>query len=422
MSGQDWNTALSVFFVTYALGAVPANIMLQKLGPRIWLPTMMLSVSIILVCASLQKNFAGWTAFRVLLGAVEAGVFPGCSAVLTTWYSPHEVHTRMTIFYMGASSAGAFSGLLAYAIGQLDGTWGYSGWRWIYCLEGVFSALLSIGAFFVIYDTPSKVGFLTDEEKRFVVLRHKFSAGGESGVAEKEEFSWAAAKQALTSVHVYACVLMEFTLCVVVYGVSFVLPTIIANLGYSAANAQALTAPPYVFAALVTVFSGWAADRYKQRMLSVLLPNLLALIGFVIIIVSVRYKHLPGVTLFGVFFAIGGLYPISPAVTAWTALNLAGTMKRSVGIGAMIAFSQLGGIVGSNIYLAKEAPRYPVGFGISITMLGLFGIVWPVCYYFILKRINAKRAAVAPEVVREKYTDEQLAEMGDESPLFRYST
>lgn len=90
MSGQDWNTALSVFFVTYALGAVPANILLQKLGPRIWLPTMMLLVSITLICASLQKNFAGWTAFRVLLGAVEAGVFPGCSAVLTTWsVRPH---------------------------------------------------------------------------------------------------------------------------------------------------------------------------------------------------------------------------------------------------------------------------------------------------------------------------------------------
>ena len=53
-----------------------------------------------------------------------------------TRYSPHEVHTRMTIFYMGASAAGAFSGLLAYGIGQLDGTWGYRGWRWIFCLEG----------------------------------------------------------------------------------------------------------------------------------------------------------------------------------------------------------------------------------------------------------------------------------------------
>lgn len=100
----------------------------------------------------------------------------------------------------------------------------------------------------------------------------------------------------------------------------------IANLGYSAANAQAMTVPPYLFASLVTLLSGWAADRYRQRALSVLLPNLLALTGFIIIIASVRYKNLPGVTLFGIFFAIGGLYPVSPAVTAWTALNLAGSM------------------------------------------------------------------------------------------------
>jgi MFS family permease len=136
LTGQQWNTALAVFFVTYSFGAVPANIALQRLGPRIWLPTMMLSVSIILICASMQSNFGGWTAFRFLLGFVEAGIFPGCSAVLTTWYSPHEIHSRMTIFYTGASAAGGFSGLLAYAIGQLDGTWGYRGWRWIYCLEG----------------------------------------------------------------------------------------------------------------------------------------------------------------------------------------------------------------------------------------------------------------------------------------------
>ena len=102
--------------------------------------------------------------------------------------------------------------------------------------------MLSIAAYWIVHDTPTKVGWLTPEEKRFVVLRHKFSAGGESGVAEKEEFSWRAARQAFKvrmherssrrdslirgqSPHVYACVAMEFTLCVVVYGVSFVLPT-----------------------------------------------------------------------------------------------------------------------------------------------------------------------------------------------------
>ncbi|KAF2501166.1 MFS general substrate transporter [Lophium mytilinum] len=423
MSGQQWNTALSIFFVTYAFGGVPANIALKRLGPRIWLPCMMLAVSLILVFSSLQNGFGGWAAFRVLLGLFEAGVFPGCSFVLTTWYSPKELHTRMTIFYSGASAAGGFSGLLAFAIGQLDGTWGYRGWRWIYCIEGTFSALLSIAAFFVIYDTPAKVGsWLTPEEKRFLILRQRYAAGGETGIAEREEFQWGAVKDAFKSFHIYAVVAMEFTLCTVVYGVSFVLPTIIKNLGYSNANAQAMTVPPYIFACICTIFSGWAADRYQQRMLSVLIPNAMAMFGFIIVIVSVRYKELPGVTLFGIFLAIGGLYPISPAVTAWTALNMSGTMKRAVGIALMISFSQLGGIVGSNIYLANESPRYPVGFGVSISMLFVFGIVWPVFYYFILKRINAKRAALPVEEVREKYTDEQLAEMGDESPLFRYST
>ncbi|KAK2811947.1 hypothetical protein FQN50_001654 [Emmonsiellopsis sp. PD_5] len=423
MSGQQWNTALAAFFVTYAFGGVPSNIALKRFGPKIWLPLLLTCVSVVLICASLQANNGGWTAFRVLLGWVEAGVFPGCSFILTYWYSPNEVHGRMTIFYCGASAAGAFSGLLAYAIGQLDYTWGYRGWRFIYCIEGLISLSLSIAGFWAINDTPAKVTkWLTPEEKRFLVLRHRYMAGGGTGVAEKEEFSWKAAKEALKSPHIYAIALTEFTLCVAVYGYSFVLPTIIKDLGFSAIKAQAMTAPPYIFACLITVLSGWFSDRYKQRMLSVILPNILAAIGFIIIMVTVRYPHLPGVTLFGVFLVTGGLYPISPAVTAWVALNIAGTMKRAVAIGAMISFSQLGGIVGSNIYLESEAPIYNIGFGISLGMLTVFGIIWPVIYYFILKRINAKRAAIPLEEIYAKYTEEELSDMGDRSPLFRYST
>jgi hypothetical protein len=210
---------------------------------------------------------------------------------------------------------------------------------------GLFTVLLAISAFWFVHDTPAKVGkWLTPEEKQFLLLRHKYSAGGETGVAEKSEFSWKQAAMAFKSTHIYAVVLIEFTLCVTVYGYSFVLPTIIKNLGYDAAEAQAMTVPPYAFACLVTAFSGWAADRYQQRMLSVLLPNLMALAGFIIMMVSVRYPSIPGVTLFGVFLTTGGLYPISPAVTAWISLNCAGTMKRAVGIAAMISFSQLGGV------------------------------------------------------------------------------
>ncbi|KAF4950176.1 hypothetical protein FSARC_13282 [Fusarium sarcochroum] len=408
MTGQDWNTALSVFFVTYAAG----DLVTGTLGNRV------LGLDI-LIDAKQQS----WVDSISLLGFFEAGIFPGCSFILTYWYSPAEIHSRMTIFYCGASAAGAFSGLLAYGIGHLDYTWGYRGWRFIYCIEGLFSLLLAIVGFWVLNDTPAKVTkWLTPEEKKFLILRNRYAAGGETGIAEKEEFSWKAAKDAFTSFHIYAVALMEFTLCVTVYGYSFILPTIISNLGYTAANAQAMTAPPYIFACIVTVFSGWAADRYKQRMLSVVLPNSLAACGFIIMMVTSRYPHLPGVTLLGVFLTTAGLYPISPAVTAWIALNCAGSMKRAVGIGAMISFSQLGGIVGSNIYIAGQSPTYPVGFGISLGMLVVFGIIWPIIYYFMLKGINKKRAAIPIEEVQAKYSEQQLSEMGDRSPLFRYST
>ncbi|KAJ6441133.1 kinesin [Purpureocillium lavendulum] len=301
MTGQDWNTALSVFFITYAAGGVDS-----------------------------------FTHDDILLWCIRCT--PG--------------------------SAGAFSGLLAYGIGHLDYTWGFRGWRFIYCIEGLFSLAVAITAFWALNDTPGKVTkWLTPEEKRFLVLRHRYAAGGETGVPEQEEFSWKAAKDAFTSFHIYAIALTEFTLCVTVYGYSYILPTIINNLGYSAANAQAMTAPPYIFACIVTVFSGWAADRYKQRMLSVFLPNLLAAVGFVIMM-----------------------------------------------------------IVGSNIYIAEQSPTYPIGFGISLGMLSVFGVIWPVIYYFILKRINANRAAIPIQDIYEKHTEEELSQMGDRSPLFRYAT
>jgi hypothetical protein len=77
-------------------------------------------------------------------------------------------------------------------------------------------------------------------------------------------------------------------------------------------------------------------------------------------------------------------------------------------------------IMGSNIYISNESPYYPVGFGLSLGMLVAFGVIWPPFYQIILKRINATRAAIPIEEIHAKYTDEQLAEMGDESPLFRY--
>ncbi|KAH9237259.1 hypothetical protein K456DRAFT_1939461 [Colletotrichum gloeosporioides 23] len=389
LNGQQWNVSLAVFFITYAAGGVPSNIMLKRVGPRFWLPSLLIGCGSTIVCSGVQSTYAGWIAFRLILGIIEAG---------------------------------AFSGLLAFAIGRLDSTWGYRGWRWIYVLEGAFSVIVGIACFWLIEPVPEQVTiWLTDEEREYLVLRNRFAAGGESGIKEREDFNMADVKKAFRSIHTYSVALTEFTVAVVVYGISFVLPSIFQSLGYSNIKAQAMTAPPYIFACVVTVISGLAADRYRQRALSIVLPNAMAVIGFIIITITIRYHQIPGVTYFGIFLMAGGLYPISPAVMAWVALNMAGSMKRAAGLGLMMSLSQLGGIVGSNIFLPDEAPVYPTGFGICIAMLTAFGVIWPGIYYLILKRINSRRAALSTEEVMAKYTTEQLTDMGDESLLFRYA-
>lgn len=205
ISGTQWNVALSVFYASYSFTGPFANIALKRVGPKIWLPCLLLGCSLVTFCTSLQRKYAGWVAFRVLLGFVEAGIFPGCSFVMSNWYAPKEVHTRMALFFSAASASGAFSGLLAYVIGQLDGTWGYRGWRFIYGIEGFVTIFLAIGAFFVILDNPAKSGkWLAEDEKRFLVLRHRFIAGEGQGIPEKEAFSWKHAGAAFKSIHTYA--------------------------------------------------------------------------------------------------------------------------------------------------------------------------------------------------------------------------
>lgn len=227
MTGQQWNTALSVFFVSYAVMAPFSNMALNKVGARFWVPLLLMLVAVVQICAGVQSSYGGWVAFRFLLGVVEAGIYPGCSVILSTWYSPEEVHTRMAFFYSASSCSGAFSGLLAYAIGgSLDHTWGYRGWRFIYIVEAVATFCMGVIAFFVVIDHPENAGrWISDDERRYLSLRSQFSRGKGTGVSEDSGFSWSAAWESCKSPHVWVLTLIHLLLVTPTYGLSFSLPT-----------------------------------------------------------------------------------------------------------------------------------------------------------------------------------------------------
>ncbi len=114
------------------------------------------------------------------------------------------------------------------------------------------------------------------------------------------------------------------------------------------------------------------------------------------------------------------VYPIPPGASAWNSTNLAGPMKRAAGIALMMCVTNCGGIVGSFIYIKSESPAYQTGFGVSLAA-AVMGILTTLTLEFGLWKINKKDALVAEEEVREKYTDQELADLGDRSPLFKYT-
>ncbi|UZP39042.1 hypothetical protein NXS19_006858 [Fusarium pseudograminearum] len=253
MTGVQYNTILSIFFVPYVLLEVPSNILLKKFQrPSMYLGILCICWGIVMTCTGLVQNFGGLMATRVLLGIFEAGFFPGAIYLCSYWYMPKDLSTRISYFYCASALSGAFSGLLAAGIAEMDGVAGLEGWRWIFLLEGMVTVLLGVACFFFLIDTPALSSrWLTPEEIKFLELSMFIKQGG--GFQEESTVRWKDIKMVLTNWRVY--VQAYFLLCqsALSYGTKFTLPSITKAMGFSNTNAQLTSAPPYVAAAISAI-------------------------------------------------------------------------------------------------------------------------------------------------------------------------
>ncbi|WWC64670.1 uncharacterized protein I303_107281 [Kwoniella dejecticola CBS 10117] len=420
MDGTDWNIGLSLLFVTYALVGPFTNIFVKKYSARRVLPLVFFGCGATIIGAGCSANRAQWFILRLLLGVFEAAVYPGCVYFMTTWYSAEVITSRCSYFYLGATCSGAVSGLLAYGIGQLDGHWGFRGWRWIYVLEGFISCILAFITIFWLQSDPQKPHkWLTEQEQRFIVLRNKYSYGKDKS-GSNSEFTLKAYTAAFASPHVWVLGFAWFCYAAAIYGYSFTLPTIINNMGFTAVKAQELSTPPYFAAFFTVLILGIYSDRLKSRALTIIVLSFISFVGLVICYATAGHKHLVALTYVGCMIAAIGFYPLTPMFTAWFSVQVAGPTKRAAALSCSNFFTQIGGIVGSNIYLAKQAPRYQAGFGTSFGLVLVGDIVIIAAYWWWIGRVNAKRAAMSEDEIRAKYSPEQLQEMGDKSPFFVY--
>lgn len=184
------------------------------------------------------------------------------------------------------------------------------------------------------------------------------------------------------------------------YTLSLFLPTIIKQLGYTAAQAQLLTVPPYAVATVLTVIVALLAEKTQKRAPFVIASSSLAIVGYIILLTAPIHK--PGISYVGTIFAAAGIYPSTAIVLSWPAANVSGQTKRATATAMTITIGNLGAVLGTQLYIPKTAPRWYLGHGFALGYLVANICVACTLWYTLSRENKAKEERLSRGEVRSE--------------------
>ncbi|CCF38175.1 major facilitator superfamily transporter [Colletotrichum higginsianum] len=414
LSSSQYNSALTIFFVSYAVFEPLTNILLKKLRPSIFIPIIMILWGASMTGMGFVYNWSGLMAARWFLGLTEAGLFPGVNYYLSCWYKRSEFGIRAAIFFSAAAISGSFGGALAAAIEQMAGVGGRPGWAWIFILEGLLTVLFGVASFWMVHDFPDEAKFLSKDDRARVIRRLKMD---QQASADHEEFKMTFFWQAVKDWKMWLGMAIYMGCDMPLYAFSLFLPTIVNELGWntSVVRSQLMTVPPYAVAAVFTVFIGWVADKTQQRGLCNISVSLIGIVGFSMLITTEN----PQVKYAGTFLGALGIYPCISNTITWVANNVEGVYKRGVVLGFVIGWGNLNGIVSSNIYIRE--PRFSEGHGVVLAYMSIFLCLGSVLMTLLLRVENQKRRQGNRDHWADNRSVKEIEAMGDRRPDFLYT-
>lgn len=343
LSDTVYGLGAGIFFLGYFLFEVPSNLILQRVGARLWIARIMIVWGVVSAATMLVRGETSFYLMRFLLGLAEAGFFPGVILYLTQWFPPAH-RARMTAFFMTAVAAAGIIGgpVSGWILGHLSGVAGWAGWQWLYLLEGVPSIVIGLWVLAYLDDDPSKARWLSEDERALLLRRLEEERAAKQQVGEHRT----TLLEAFRSSRVWLLCLVYFSLAMGVYGVSFWLPQIIKDtLTRDPVEIGWISAIPWVVAAVVMVGNGRHSDRTGERRWHVAIPSLVSGAGFAL----AALPHLGGWTgvaaltlaAAGVLSAMSCFWSMPPALLSGSAAaagiawinsvgNLAGYVSPSV--------------------------------------------------------------------------------------------
>ena len=412
LHGNQFNTALTIFFVPYVFFEVLSNYLMKIVSPHLWLGTMIFLFGIAGMCQAFIKNYSGLIACRFFLGVFESGSFPALFYLLSSYYCKRESQRRFSFFFSCTCLAGGCAGAIAFRIHDLDGVRGYSSWQWIFLIEGAITAFLAIFLYFAIADFPEQARFLNDNERKFLKRKLEYDAGKS---AFEVNMNWRDILGFYKLPQAYLTALCYFALVIPSYGYAYFAPTIIKYLGYTSWSANEHSIYPWILAWGFTCILSIASDKARLRLPFALFSCIIAIVGFAMVMASEDYK----VKYAGCFLAVTGLYSAMPAVVCLFSLNFAGHRNKSVGTSTIVGFGNIGGIISPWLFPNTDAPNYHTGMVVSIFFVALSFVV--TCLY-TLYTVRMNKLKQTPDY-REKWAlkDERTKLIdGDLNPDFKY--
>ncbi|KAM0512947.1 hypothetical protein ACHAPE_008306 [Trichoderma viride] len=410
-TGDKYNTALVIFFVPYCLFEVPSNILLKRFKPHVWLSLNMFLFGFTTMMQGLVKSYSGLLATRFFLGLFETGMFPGAFYLIGMWYKRSEAQRRYSFFFNSTTLAGAFGGLLAAAIGKMNGMRGYSGWRWIFLIEGGLTVLVSFILFFLLPDFPEEAKWLKEDERQFIAARLRVDQGSGSGLGRSMTIK--DILNVFKDWKIIAGGFMYFGLIVPAYGYAYFAPTIISTFQYSPIETQLRSVPPWAAAFGFSLLIATLSDRLRHRFAFAVFAMFVAIAGFAILLA----EHSSHNVQYGALFLItSGAYTAMPIIVCWFNMNLGNHTRRAVGSAWQVGYGNLGGIIAVFIFLTKDAPTFTTGYSVCLAFTGI-SMVASVLYGLGCWAANKKRDNMTdvPDL-----TEEEKTTLGDLSPEYRY--
>jgi D-galactonate transporter len=359
LSDAVFGLGAGLFFIGYLLFEVPSNLYMHKIGAKKTISRIMVLWGIVAICFMFVRNPAEYYALRLLLGACEAGFFPGIILYLTYWF-PSDMRARaIGIFILAQPVSGLIGGPVGgWILQSLNHVGGLSGWKWLFLIEGAPSIILAIAVLWLLTDTPQEARWLTGQEKALVI--------GELDRDRelKKSFASHSLGQLAKDKYVILLTVLVFAESMGLYGLSFWLPTLVKQAGvHSAFMAGVVTAAPYASGVVAMIFVSRSSDRRRERKWHLSVPFFVTAVG---LSASAALGHSTIAAVVALCVAGAGAYTVS--ALCWNVPPAFFTgVAAAAGIAGVNALGNLGGFVSP--YLIGLSQTLGGGTAVGLYML-----------------------------------------------------